>query len=396
MSEINKVLQELEPLSPESYLPQSLHKQFIDNNTNNINDNNKIQQRQSNVIDMQNFQWSNYNLNNMSHLNQSNNRDTVSVQIPIEIVRRNFQNIEETKEKKNKVGRPAKRPQPEIPITMGIINTPSYDSDNRIEFKFQSPHIFKQLSTIYKSMNAHEIELKFLSNKISSCVQDTRKGTSSYLCINTDKVISYYCKEDTIIGIKRAKIDDIFTSNNKKDSPAFLFELKNDTYKSILHITTSETLYNTCDNIPVSLINPPEINPTLYNEPDWNSYPIKITLPTELIKKFIVSCKLQSVTLNFEKMNSDHLSMSLYNENSMIKEKVFMNEDKIGLECTSNDDVISVAVSLLIAKPMIAANLSDSITIAIDTKKPLMMMYTTNIFTFKQFIPLYEQHHLGY
>jgi len=423
MAELNKVLQELESLSPDSYLPQSLAKQRIEvaveQQNNTPIDNNSHLDKTNNQLDKNNNQLVNQNnqLNQLNQLNQSNqvltqqqlltsssdnqsyqwnNQGTVNVQIPIDLVRGAFRNSEESDKKKNRVGRPAKRPQPEVPIAMGIVNSPTIDPDNRVEFKFQSPHIFKQLSTIYKSMNSHEIELKFLAKNITSCVYDNRRGTISYLNIKTDKVISYYCKEDTIIGIKRSRIDDIFTSNNKKDSPAFLFELKNNTYKSILHITTSETLYNTCDNIPVQLINAPEINPILYDEPDWNSYPIKITLPTDLIKRFIVSCKLQSVTLNFDKMNSDNLSMSLYNENAMIKEKKFMSEDKIGLDCSSNDEIISVAVSLLIARPIIAANLADNITIAIDSKKPLMMMYSTPLFTFKQFIPLYDHQKLSY
>ena len=412
MAEINKVLQELESLSPDSYLPQSLTRSRVVPTTEQQLSNEFTQS--TNINNNQSLQTAhcvnpvtNTSSNNCTNPSQStesyqshqsrqwdNNQGTVNVQIPIDLVRGAFRNSEESDKKKNKVGRPAKRPQPEVPIAMGIVNSPTIDPDNRVEFKFQSPHIFKQISTIYKSMNAHEIELKFSAKNITSCVYDNRRGTVSYLNINTENVISYYCKEETIIGVKRAKIDDIFTSNNKKDSPAFLFELKNNTYKSLLHITTSENLYNTCDNIPVQLINAPEINPSLYNEPDWHSYPIKITLPTDLIKRFIVSCKLQSVTLNFDKMNSDNLSMSLYNENSMIKEKKFMNEDKIGLDCTTTDEIISVAVSLLIARPIIAANLADSLTIAIDSKKPLMMMYNTPIFTFKQFIPLYN--HAGY
>jgi hypothetical protein len=316
--------------------------------------------------------------------------DTVSVQIPLEFVRNlNLHDMQNNSDQqKKRVGRPSKKPPPFVPTTRGILQEPSTSEDNRVEFIFQSSYIFKQLAAIYRHMNAHEIEFRFDPDSLKTCVVDRDKASVTFMDINVENAISYYCKEPTVIGVRRKRLEEVFVSNNKKSTPPAIFEIKQDTYRSILYITLTETEYDTTDTLPVELIQPPELDPSLSEEPDWRSYPLIITLPSSMLKEFVNCTRDQTVTLNFEKTGDDNISMSLYSEHKLLRKKEFKNEGKIKLESKLTDDIISVAIGVYNAKPMISSRLTENITIAIDAKRPLMFMYESNIFTFKQFINL--------
>jgi hypothetical protein len=316
--------------------------------------------------------------------------DTVSVQIPLEIVRTlNLQDMQNnTDQQKKRVGRPSKKPPPFIPTTRGILSEPASSDDNRVEFVFQSSYIFKQLAAIYRHMNAHEIEFKFNLDSLTTCVVDRDKVSVTFMEINVKNAISYFCKEPTSIGIRRKRLEEVFVSNNKKSTPPAIFEVKQDSHRSYLYITLTETEYDTTDTLPVELIQPPELDPILSVEPDWNSYPLIITLPSAMLKEFVNCTRDQTVTLNFEKTGDNNISMSLYSEHKLLRKKEFKNEGKIKLESKLSEEIISVAIGVYNAKPMISSRLTENITIAIDSKRPIMFMYESNIFTFKQYINL--------
>lgn len=288
---------------------------------------------------------------------------------------------------KKKVGRPSKKPPTQSPLIKGVMEKPISD-ENVVEFIFQTPYIFKQLATVYRHMEILDLPLTFNSTSITSCAISRSRKTVAFLDINAKQASSYYCANPMTIGIKRSRLEEVFNSNNKKNTPPAIFNIKESSQKSYLYVTFKENDLDTVDTLPIELVTPPD---EVSVEPNWrDEYPLIFVLPIAVLKEFVNFSKASTVNLVFEKTGNDNIYLLLYQgQEKLLRKKEFSNEDKLKMiNKLEEGQTISVAISAFLAKPMINAKLTDNITIAIDTQKMMMLMYENELFSFRQYIEL--------
>lgn len=280
--------------------------------------------------------------------------------------------------KKKTPGRPRKKPLITPAQILGVINSPM-NQENYIEFIFQSPILFKKISTMFRAMNIPEIYFQFTPNKVVIDTKDHLDKSDVRIEIDCNKVTRYYCEAPLEVGVKREHFESVFHYYDKSFNSVVFF-LKKSNYRSTMYIS-SEVRDASLDYGDLNIL---ELITNKKDEqqrpafPTDDAYPIKFMLPTAHLKKRVNSITSVSSTMCIEKIGDEPLTINYMQSRKINKKSTYPDGAKMNLiSKVQPDDIFAVSVYIISIKPFISSLITDNIFISADISKKLMLMYKT-------------------
>lgn len=281
--------------------------------------------------------------------------------------------------KKKTPGRPRKKPLIAPAQILGTMNSP-LNPDNYMEFIFQSPILFKKISTMFRAMNIPEIYFQFTADKVIIDTKDHLDKSDVRIEIDCSKVTRYYCEAPLEVGVKRENFESVFHYYDKSFNSVVFF-LKKSNYRSTMYISSEvrEAALDYGDLNILELIANKKDEQEARVFPNDDAYPIKFVLPTAHLKKRVNSITSVSSTLCIEKIGDEPITINYMQSRKINKKSTYPDAAKIGLVAKIEpDDIFAVSIYIINVKPFISALIADNIHISADISKKLMLMYKTD------------------
>ncbi len=228
---------------------------------------------------------------------------------------------------------PSKQPPPPLE-KHGIVDCPA-DSENKIEFAYSNPTIFKTLFTYFKNLKAELVHLRFSKRGITFFTQDLHKTSRIVAHIDCEQVNWYYCDvEECWLGINCKDVEKIFASIDKTFFKITITHPHDDP-DSLLFIFKDPDIDKEC----IYKIALPKIEPnhTLYEAekiiaPELldKSFPLSFQLSAKQFKRSITDAVAFSKFLTIEKISKHPLQFT-YMTNGTSYNEVYRSESKINL-----------------------------------------------------------------
>lgn len=245
--------------------------------------------------------------------------------------------------------------------------------ENLMEMIYENPRIFKKLFTLYKAYVVDELVIDFDADSIRIISKSHTGKTTNFTSFDCRLLNHYYCKEPRRICVRRECLSNIFKSLDKIHCK-IMFYLKEDTQKSILHITIKDFEMDDEQNYEVELL--AKFDNTIPVFHDDTKYPLSFELPSKSFKKKIADISNLSTVLTFQKRGEDPLEVTYELPKKITMTGVYRNSEKIKLKSTVEPgDILSSSVMINHIKPFSNANIGDSVLICVDRFQP--MSFTT-------------------
>jgi len=273
-------------------------------------------------------------------------------------------NIKTTKKKGP--GRPSIRQIPPPIERHGVVSNPK-DPNNRIEFAYSDPSVFKSLFTYFKNIKAREIHLHCHSNGLTFYTRDHSKTSRIVAEVSGSHVNWHYCSGDYWMGINRDSIEKIFSTIDKTfykitiiqthddlDSLTFIF--KDADIDKECHYKISLSYYPADDELY-------EIKNLITPESLLNNFPIEFTLTAKQFKKSISDASNFSDTITFEKIGEHPLQLN-YAKSNLIYHEIYRSSEKIHLRSSiTENEIFSTTIKILNIKSLAASMVTDDVRI---------------------------------
>ncbi len=230
-------------------------------------------------------------------------------------------------------GRPSTKLPPPPLEKKGIVSQPS-DPDNRLEFVYETPTIFKQLFTYFKNIKARDIYLRCSRDRLTFFTRDHTKSSRVVAVISGSHVNWHYVEGEFWLGINRENVDHMFKAIDKSFFKITISQTHDDK-ESLTFIFKDGEIDKDCNyKVTLSTFEPDEDLFDAEKDLDAQSladlFPVKFTLSAQKFKKSIsdVTCT-QSVT--YEKIGLQPLQLT-YNRPEAVYHEVYRDDDKILLD----------------------------------------------------------------
>lgn len=227
-------------------------------------------------------------------------------------------------------GRPPNKPLIPLIDKKGVVNTP-WDNNNRLEFIYNNPLIFKSLFTYFKNIKARDIHIKCTPTEMTFFTRDHLKSSKIFAIISCNQINWYYCKETFWIRLNRDNVEKIFSSIDKTFFKIIIIQTIDDN-NSLLIIFKDSSLDKEC-SYKIVLSSYMEDN-DLYNSEDFlndsNSL-IEFVLSARQFKKTIIDASNYSDIITFEKIGDEPLQLN-YVRSNIIYNEVYKSDEKIKLK----------------------------------------------------------------
>lgn len=242
---------------------------------------------------------------------------------------------------KRKPGRPPLKAVVPTMNRVGVVSAPKFQ-ENKLEFVYDDPSVFKNLFTYYKNLGVSDIHLRCDPNSLTFFARATNVNACVVTKIDGKHINWYYCSETYWIGISRvsfaglfASIDASFTkitisqNMNEIDTIRVIFDDREADKYIVYQMTTSnydpdEELYYT-ENIVT-----PEASDI--------RYPLQFRLTSKQFKKSIADATHHTTgNICYVKSPGHHLQMR-YDIPGISYSETFKNPEKISLVANIADD----------------------------------------------------------
>jgi len=223
---------------------------------------------------------------------------------------------------------PSKPPVPSID-KKGIVNT-SQDPNNRLEFIYSDPNIFKSLFIYFKNIKAREIHLRCDPSGLTFFTRDHSKSSRICATILGEHVNWYYCESTYWLGINRDNIEKIFASIDKTFFKIVIIQTHDDPNSLLIVFKNSEIDKECSYKIILSSYNPDE---DLYEAETLiknNNYILEFTLTSKQFKKTINDTSNYSDIITFEKIGNNPLQL-MYIKSNIVYIETYKSDEKIML-----------------------------------------------------------------
>lgn len=259
-------------------------------------------------------------------------------------------------------GRPPSKPPAPSLDKKGVVNLPK-DTNNRLEFVYSDPSIFKSLFVYFKNIKAREIHLRCSPTGLTFFARDHSKTSRIFATIPGEYINWYYCDGTFWLGINRDNIEKIFSSIDKTFFKIVLIQSYDD-INSLNIIFKDSEIEKEC-NYKITLSSYME-DPDLYdseNVLNSEDFLIEFTLTAKQFKKTINDASNYSETITFEKISDNPLQLT-YARSNITYNEVYRSSEKIGLK--SNVDTNSTfraTIKLNNIKSLASSMVTDEIRI---------------------------------
>ena len=142
-------------------------------------------------------------------------------------------------------GRPPSKP-PAPPLEKkGIVDSPK-DSNNRLEFVYSDPTVFKSLFTYFKNIKARDIHLRCSPSGLTFFARDHSKTSRIVATVAGEHVNWHYCEGEFWLGINRDHIEKMFAAIDKTFFKMTIIQTQDDT-NSIIFIFKDAEIDKECN-----------------------------------------------------------------------------------------------------------------------------------------------------
>ncbi len=297
--------------------------------------------------------------NQIEYINLFNNKMSDIDDVDIDDVEDN----EAIDDKKNRRG-PGRPPikQPIQPIEKhGIIKIPK-DSNNRLEFVYSDPLVFKSIFTYFRNIKAKEIHIQCSPTGMVFYARDHGKTSRIVAKINGNGVNWYYCKSTFWLGINRDNVEKMFSSIDKTFCKISIVQSIEDV-NTLTFIFKDNDLEKECNyKITLSSFSPDD---DLYRaeEDSKVDFPINFTLSAKQFKKTINDISNYSDKITFEKIGDYPLQLT-YTKSNIVYNEIFRNNVKINLQsCIEKDFLFRSEIKVANIKSLATSMVTNEIKI---------------------------------
>ena len=269
-------------------------------------------------------------------------------------------------DKRRGPGRPSTRPVPPLLERKGIVDSPK-DSNNRLEFVYGDPTVFKSLFTYFKNIKAREIHLRCNPKGLTFFARDHSKTSRIVANVTGEHVNWHYCEGEYWLGINRDNIEKIFSSIDKTFFKITIIQTHDD-INSLVFIFKDAEIDKEC-NYKIALSSYP-LDDELYEAEKILSpaalianFPIEFTLTAKQFKKSISDASNHSETITFEKLGTHPLQLT-YAKSNMIYNEVYRTPDKINLRSAITDNMtFRATIKIVNVKSLASSMVTDDVRI---------------------------------
>ena len=269
-------------------------------------------------------------------------------------------------EKRRGPGRPSTRAVPPLLERKGIVDSPK-DSNNRLEFVYGDPTVFKSLFTYFKNIRAREIHLRCNSTGLTFFARDHSKTSRIIASVTGKHVNWHYCEGEFWLGINRDNIEKIFSSIDKTFFKITIIQTHDD-INSLIFIFKDAEIDKECNyKIALSSYSPDDelyeaerlLSPTALIA----NFPIEFTLTAKQFKKSISDASNHSETITFEKLGIHPLQLT-YAKSNMIYNEVYRSPEKINLRSAITENMtFRATIKIINVKSLSSSMVTDDVRI---------------------------------
>jgi hypothetical protein len=263
-------------------------------------------------------------------------------------------------------GRPPSKP-PAPPLEKkGIVDSPR-DSNNRLEFVYGDPTVFKALFTYFKNIKARDIYLRCSPAGLTFFARDHSKISRVVAVVAGEHVNWHYCEGEFWLGINRDHVEKMFAAIDKTFFKITIIQTQDDTNSLTLIFKDAEIDKECNYKVTLSAYAPDEdlyeAERTLTAEGLVANVPIEFTLTAKQFKKSIGDASNYSDTVTFEKLGAHPLQLT-YNKSSMMYNEVYRSADKIHLRSAVADGgTFRCTVKIANVKSLASSMVTDDVRI---------------------------------
>ena len=268
-------------------------------------------------------------------------------------------------------GRPPSKPPAPLLDKNGIVDSPK-DPNNRLEFVYSDPYIFKSLFIYFKNIKAREIHLRCSPKGLTFFARDHSKTSRIFATILGEHVNWYYCKETFWLGINRDNIEKIFNSIDKTFFKIVIIQTYDDPNSLIIIFKDSEIEKECNYKITLSSYNEDEDLYEAENVLSNDDFLIEFTLSAKQFKKTINDASNYSETITFEKISENPLQLT-YAKSNIIYNEVYKSADKIELKSKVNiNSTFRATIKLNNIKSLASSMVTDEIHILCKSDEDIL------------------------
>jgi hypothetical protein len=263
-------------------------------------------------------------------------------------------------------GRPPSKP-PAPPLELrGIVDGPK-DPNNRLEFVYGDPSVFKALFTYFKNIKAREIHLRCAPRGLTFFARDHSKTSRVVAHVAGEHVNWHYCEDEYWLGINRENVEKMFTSIDKtlfkitliqthEDPTSLTFVFKDADIDKECNYRVTLSAYGRDEDLY-------EAERVLAPESLVRAFPIEFVLSAKQFKKSISDALSYSDTINFEKLGSHPLQLT-YARANMTYNEVYRAPEKIKLRSAVADgQTFRCTAKIANVKSLAASMVTDDVRI---------------------------------
>jgi hypothetical protein len=267
---------------------------------------------------------------------------------------------------------------------LGIVDKPyNFDKNPRevhtMELIYENPTMFKKIFTLFNSMLAKEVTVRFESDCIKMVTKDRYEKSTIFVKIKGKRLNHYYCKRDLEIGLSPNDWKDILNTL-AKDHTKIELATENRTERSKVAIRLYDEVMDMEDfyNVDVSAVKDDHwaVEEDIKLE---KKYPIKFEIPFKVFKRKVKDFKSLSDKMIVEKIGHTPLRLSHTFKSKRGKHAtIFKNSGRINLISTvEENDMFFTSVYLDHIYKLSTSLISENIEIS--AAKENKMVFTCRL-----------------
>lgn len=272
-------------------------------------------------------------------------------------------------------GRPPSKPPVPLIDKKGIVNS-SQDPNNKLEFIYSDPNIFKSLFVYFKNIKAREIHLRCSPSGLTFFTRDHSKSSRICATILGEHVNWYYCEGTYWLGINRDNVEKIFSSIDKTFFKIVIIQTHDDP-NSLLIIFKNSDIDKECSyKIVLSSYNPDD---DLYDSENLiknDNYILEFTLTSKQFKKTINDTSNYSETITFEKIGNNPLQL-MYIKSNIVYTETYKSDEKIMLKSNlQSNNTFRATIKINNIKSLASSMVTDEIKICCRVDEDILFKST--------------------
>jgi hypothetical protein len=262
-------------------------------------------------------------------------------------------------------GRPPTKP-PAPPLERrGVVDSPK-DCNNRLEFVYSEPTVFKALFVFFKNLKAREVHLRCAPRSLTFYARDHTKTSRVVAHFAGEFVNWHYCEEEFWLGLNRDNVEKLFSAIDKTFFKITILQTHEDPNSLVLVFKDAEIDKECNYKIILSTY---ARDDDLYEAercltPEGLAlFPIEFALTAKQFKKSVSDASNYSDTLTIEKLGAHPLQIT-YAKAAVIYNEVYRSGEKIKLRSDVADGAtFRVTVKLANVKSLASSMVTDDVRI---------------------------------